>query len=181
MTQQRDGRIDMPDAQPAGEQPRWRHDFPIDIPQDEYISRRDFTKFLVLVSMAFATGQVWIVLQNVLRGRRGEPPIYEITRVDDIAVGGSQIFRYPGEDNSAILIRLSEDEFVAYDQQCTHLLCPVIAEPEHDRLHCPCHDGNFDLQTGRVLSGPPQRPLARITLEIRNGVVYATGVQERTA
>jgi nitrite reductase/ring-hydroxylating ferredoxin subunit len=175
------------DAQPEHvafrltEQPRWRRDFPIDIPQDEYISRRDFTRFLVLVSLAFATGQVWIVLQNMLRGRRGAPPMREIVPVDEVPIGGSHLFRYPTAKNPAILVRLSEDRFVAYDQQCTHLLCPVIPEPEHDRLHCPCHEGVFDLATGRPIAGPPERPLPRITLEIRDGVIYATGVEERTA
>ena len=88
---------------------------------------------------------------------------------------------YPGDEDHAILVRLAEDRFVAYDQQCTHLLCPVIAQPEAGRLHCPCHNGNFDLETGRVLSGPPERPLPRILLEVRGGVVYATGVEVRSA
>ena len=34
-------------------------------------------------------------------------------------------------------------------------------------------------QTGRPLAGPPQRPLPRILLEVRDGIVYATGVEER--
>lgn len=50
-----------PDGRPAAEQPRWRQDFPIDAAQDEYVARRDFTKFMVLTSLAFAVGQLWIV------------------------------------------------------------------------------------------------------------------------
>jgi hypothetical protein len=49
-----------PDGRPLAEQPEWRRDFPIDTPQDNYVARRDFTKFLVLTSGAFAVGQVWI-------------------------------------------------------------------------------------------------------------------------
>src|SRR5579875_3286117 len=30
--------------------PAWRQDFPIDWPQDHYVARRDFTKFLVLTA-----------------------------------------------------------------------------------------------------------------------------------
>ena len=36
------------------------------------------------------------------------------------------------------------------------------------------------LQHGRRLGGPPERPLPRIRLEIRGGVVYATGVEVRS-
>jgi len=43
-------------------------------------------------------------------------------------------------------------------------------------LHCPCHNGWFDLATGAPNAGPPRRPLERVTLEIRDGVLYATGV-----
>ncbi|HET8654768.1 MAG TPA: Rieske (2Fe-2S) protein [Longimicrobiaceae bacterium] len=170
-----------PDGLPNEEQPKWRRDFPIDWPRDEYVGRRDFAKFMVLTSLAFAVGQVWIVVQNFFRSRSGAAPIRAIARVSDLPVGGWRLFNYPQTDHHAILVRLAEDRFVAYDQQCTHLLCPVVAQPERGRLHCPCHNGNFDLETGRVLSGPPPRPLARIRLEIRGGVLYATGVEERAA
>ena len=56
-----------PDGRPYHDQPQWRNDFPIDWPQDELVARRDFTKFLVLTSFAFAVGQVWIALENIAR------------------------------------------------------------------------------------------------------------------
>lgn len=55
-----------PDGRPEEEQPRWRRDFPIDWPEDQYVSRRDFTKFMVLTSLAFTVGQFWILFQNFL-------------------------------------------------------------------------------------------------------------------
>ncbi|MGH7928570.1 MAG: ubiquinol-cytochrome c reductase iron-sulfur subunit [Candidatus Binatia bacterium] len=70
---------------------------------------------------------------------------------------------------------------MAYHQKCTHLSCPVIPHVEEGRLHCPCHEGIFDLATGRPLAGPPRRPLPRIMLQIREGRIYAGGVEERTA
>jgi len=45
---------------------------------------------------------------------------------------------------------------------------------------CPCHHGYFDAQTGQPLAGPPRRPLPRITLALRDGVIYAKGVELRT-
>lgn len=169
-----------PDGRPHHAQPRWRKDFPIDTPRDEYVTRRDFSKFMVLTSFAFAVGQLWIVAQNLLRGRTGAPPVRPIAPVSEVPVGGSLVFTYPGEDDHAILVRLEEERFVAYDQRCTHLLCPVLAQPDQGRLHCPCHNGNFDILTGRPISGPPERPLPRITLDVRDGTVYATGVEVRS-
>ncbi len=169
-----------PDGRSESEQPRWRQDFPIDWPQDEYVARRDFTKFLVLTSLAFTVGQFWILVQNFFRRRRGVPPIHQIAQLDKIPVGGSLVFEYPEKHNPCVLVRLDEATLVAYDQKCTHLSCPVIPQPEAGRLHCPCHEGAFDLVTGRPLAGPPRRPLPRIHLEIRNGKVYATGMEVRT-
>ncbi|HEX7294247.1 MAG TPA: hypothetical protein VF251_00760, partial [Pyrinomonadaceae bacterium] len=51
-----------PNGRSLDEQPKWRQDFPIDWPQAHYLSRRDFTKFMVLISLAFTAGQFWIVL-----------------------------------------------------------------------------------------------------------------------
>jgi Rieske Fe-S protein len=106
--------------------------------------------------------------------------VQEIARVDDIPVGGSSLFEYPAQSPARLLVRVDEETFVAYEQQCTHLLCPVTPQVEERQLHCPCHDGYFDLMSGRPLAGPPQRPLARVNLEVRNGIVYATGIEERT-
>jgi Rieske Fe-S protein len=167
-----------PDGGAETVQPRWRRDFPVDWPQDEYISRRDFTRFMVLTSLAFTVGQFWILLLNSWRRAQGALPIQAITPVDTLPVGGSLIFAYPSEDAPCILVRVDETTFVAYDQLCTHLLCPVIPQPSEGLLHCPCHEGFFDLMTGRPVAGPPQRPLARITLEVRNGILYATGKTE---
>ena len=170
-----------PDGQSETEQPRWRQDFPIDWPQDDYISRRDFTKFMVLVSLAFSVGQFWLLIQNFLRRRQGQLPLQEIARLDQLLVGGSLIFYYPEEHQPCLLVRLDEQTFVAYDQLCTHLSCPVIPQPEEGHLHCPCHEGLFDLATGQPLAGPPRRPLSRITLEVRADRVYATGIEEAYA
>jgi nitrite reductase/ring-hydroxylating ferredoxin subunit len=167
-----------PDGRINGPQPRWRRDFPIDWPQDEYVSRRDFTRFVVLTSLAFTAGQFWILLKNSWRRMQGALPIMPVGAVADLPIGVSHTFAYPTAQDPCVLVRLSETEFVAYDRLCTHLLCPVLPVPEEGHLHCPCHEGYFDLASGRPVAGPPQRPLARITLEVRDGTLYATGKTE---
>lgn len=167
-----------PDGAPPAEQPKWRRDFPIDWEEDEYVSRRDLVKFIALTSCAFVGGHLWLVVKASQSGAPRPLGATPIARIDELAVGGAKVFEFPAGSPPRLLVRLGEHRFVAYDQQCTHLLCPVLPEPVEGKLHCPCHNGWFDLETGRPLAGPPRRPLPRVTLEIRDGLVYATGMEE---
>jgi arsenite oxidase small subunit len=101
--------------------------------------------------------------------------IQKIAAVDDIPVGGSYQFKYPTEDDKALIVRLSEDRFVAYNNACTHLSCPVYWDKKREDLVCPCHQGYFDVQTGHPVAGPPQRELPKIELLVENGEIYAVG------
>ena len=98
----------------------------------------------------------------------------------NIAVGSVVTFNYPTDHDPCVLVRVSEQEYVAYSQKCTHLSCAVIPKPELGIIHCPCHEGFFDLRTGRPTAGPPPRPLPRILLDVRADGIYATGVDTRT-
>lgn len=169
-----------PDGRPMDRQPQWRRDFPIDWPQDHYVARRDFAKFLCLTSLAFAAGQVWIGFQNIWRRHRGAPPVAKIGTLSALPVGGTLVFRYPGPHDDCILVRTAQDKLVAYSQKCTHLSCAVIPDPAKGVIRCPCHEGLFDLNTGRNIAGPPPRPLPRIDISIRGDEIYATGVERRT-
>jgi nitrite reductase/ring-hydroxylating ferredoxin subunit len=169
-----------PDSAPAESQPAWRQDFPIDWPQDLYVERRDFMKFMVLTSAAFTVGQLWIVAQNWFRRRRAQPPVRRIASADEVAVGGAVGFSYPDEHEPCLLVRIGAGEFVAFNQKCTHLSCAVIPRPAEDSFYCPCHEGRFDLRTGRPTAGPPRRPLTRVVLDVRGRDIYAVGVEERT-
>ncbi len=169
-----------PDGGDPARQPKWRRDFPIDSAEDDYVSRRDLVKFIVLTSAAFAVGQIWLAVKGLWSQQRPAREALAIARVDELPIGGAMTFSYPKGSTPRLLVRLGPTAFVAYDQQCTHLLCPVVPAVEQGRLHCPCHNGWFDLQTGRPLAGPPRRPLPRVLVEVREGTVFAVGVQEST-
>jgi Rieske Fe-S protein len=170
-----------PDGRPLEAQPAWRQDFPIDWPQDAYIERRDFVKFLVLTSLAFVVGQFWIVFQNWWRRRTGRPEMVRIASLAELPVGSATTFAYPTEHDPCVLIRPEARVLFAYGQKCTHLSCAVIPDVASGTIRCPCHDGSFDLTTGRPIAGPPRRPLTRILVQLRGGDIYATGVEERIA
>lgn len=169
-----------PDWRPMDQQPAWRGDFPIDWPQDQYVERRDFVKFMVLTSLALTAGQFWIGAQNWWRRRRGSPEIVRIATLDQLAASRVLTFTYPGPQDDCVLVRTADDRLVAYSQKCTHLSCAVRPRVEADMLHCPCHEGFFELRSGRPIAGPPRRPLDLVHLEVRGNDVYATGVEQRT-
>ena len=165
-----------PDGKPSDQQPRWRQDFPIDWPQDQYVSRRDLLKFFVIVSAGFSVGQLWIGWRASTR-RTGGFPRQALAKTSELAVGGSKLFGYPNEAERCLLVRMGEDEYVAFSQKCTHLACAVVPEPQHDRFHCPCHAGYFDIRSGRPIAGPPRRPLPQVELEISDGQIFAVGMK----
>jgi nitrite reductase/ring-hydroxylating ferredoxin subunit len=168
-----------PDGRPMDQQPAWRTDFPIDWPQDHYVERRDFMKFMVLTSLAFTVGQFWIAAHNWWR-RHFAGDERRVASLSELPAGRAVTFAYPEPHDPCLLIRTADGSLFAYGQKCTHLSCAVRPRLEEGILHCPCHEGSFDVASGRPIAGPPRRPLSRVHLQVRNGEIFATGVEERT-
>ena len=156
-------------------EPLWREEVSIFSADERYVNRRPLAKFLVLTSLGMFVGNLWILVRSRLRG---EPawPVRQVAQAGDVPVGGVKLFRYPGPEDPCILIRRGEDEYVAFSQKCTHLSCAVYYAPKRDRLECPCHEGYFSVRDGRVLQGPPQRPLPRVVLQRRGDARLAVGM-----
>jgi nitrite reductase/ring-hydroxylating ferredoxin subunit len=163
-----------PDGQAQDEQPKWRRDFPIDLPQDQYVARRDFMQFMVLISLAFTVGQFWVAVESWTRRRLGMPPLKKIADTAALPVGGSLVFAYPDETERCVLVRTEANVCLAYSQQCTHLSCAVIPRVDENRLVCPCHEGAFDLETGRPIA------VTRVLVEVRGNEIFARGLERRT-
>jgi Rieske Fe-S protein len=73
----------------------------------------------------------------------------------------------------ALLIRVSETEWRAYSAICTHLNCTVQFQDSTRQIWCACHNGFYDLN-GKVVSGPPPRPLEEYAVHIRGEDVVIT-------
>jgi len=65
-----------------------------------------------------------------------------------------------------LLIRVSESEWRAFGATCTHLDCTVQYRSESQQIWCACHNGFYDLN-GRVVAGPPPRPLEEYVVRVR--------------
>ena len=88
---------------------------------------------------------------------------------DKMPVNSALMFKFGTKP--AMLIRHSETDFAAFSAVCTHLACTVTYEPENSRIHCACHGGVYDPQTGANVSGPPPKPLAKYKVEVLDGRV----------
>ncbi len=153
----------------------WRDEFSIEAAHERYVARRQFGKFLVLTSFGMFVGNLWILAKSYLKKPEVFPRLL-VGRAGDIPRGGVKVFRYPGAQDPCILFHTQSDRFVAYSQKCTHLSCAVIPAADGTRIECPCHHGFFSIEDGRVLQGPPPRPLPRIVLDQQGDELWATGV-----
>jgi nitrite reductase/ring-hydroxylating ferredoxin subunit len=147
-------------------------DFPIERVEAEHVTRREFSKFLCLVSGGMAAGSGWVAVKDrVFPPFRVEGEQF-VCQTSDIPRGGTHSFRLEGSKIPFILIHLIDGTFRAYEQKCTHLACAVFYSPESDKIECPCHKGYFDARTGSVLAGPPPRPLPHLDVLERDGRLY---------
>lgn len=82
------------------------------------------------------------------------------------------------EKSTAWVVRMKEDEVVAYLPQCTHLGCAYHWEPGRGEFLCPCHTSNFSLE-GKVLNGPAPRELDRYQVKLQGTRVMIGPQQPR--
>ena len=163
---------------PDPSSPLWKDEFSVHTADERYVTRRQFSKFLVLTSLAMVVGQIWILVKSWFATKPAAAPPVPVAHKGEIEVGGVKLFTYPTPEDHCILVRTAPESYVAYSQKCTHLSCAVYYSKESNQLECPCHKGFFAVDDGRVLAGPPRRPLPRIALETHGEELVAVGVKE---
>ena len=144
--------------------PGWKSDYPIRQSDEHRVTRRQFAKFACCSALAFGAG--WAGKERLFAPPAATEPKL-VTTLRELPIGGYKLFRYPIEDHPCILVRPGEAEFAAFSQSCTHLMCPVNYRHEQKQFYCPCHEGFFSAENGRVIAGPPPRPLPRYPVERR--------------
>ncbi|MDD5656722.1 MAG: ubiquinol-cytochrome c reductase iron-sulfur subunit [Elusimicrobia bacterium] len=102
----------------------------------------------------------------------------DIAGVDDIPLGAPTEVKFTQRRRDAWLVAeglastwvLTRDRahFIAYDPHCTHLGCPYRWSRTRNEFLCPCHGGVFSMD-GKVLAGPPPRPLDRYPTKVEAG------------
>lgn len=85
-------------------------------------------------------------------------------KVQDLKPNSAKIVKFGSRP--VLLIRVSEAEWRAYEATCTHLNCTVQYQEATHQIWCACHNGFYDLN-GKVVSGPPPRPLEQYNVHVR--------------
>lgn len=137
------------------------------------ISRRDFIEWIIKGGLlATLAGMVLPALQYLWPVTSKGPAggMKEVARLDDIPVWGAKKIILGG---SALLLVRGPDEVKAFSAICTHLGCIVDWDERKRVIICPCHAGLFDFH-GRVVSGPPPRPLPDYAVKVIDGKIFVT-------
>jgi arsenite oxidase small subunit len=95
-------------------------------------------------------------------------------------------FSYPLEKQVNVLLDLGHAvpagvgphrSIVAYSLLCQHMGCPVEYQPKLREFVCPCHQSRYDQERlGAIIQGVAMQPLPRVKLQVRDGAVWAVGV-----
>lgn len=66
------------------------------------------------------------------------------------------------------VIKRSDNDFTVYNGRCVHLGCAYNWVEGQQRFVCPCHGGIYTLD-GKVVGGPPPRPLDTLEWKVEQG------------
>jgi len=138
------------------------------------LSRRNFVNIffggsLVGTILAF----LYPVIRFIVPPKQAEAAVnkVEAAKAGEVVPNSFKIFKFG--NSPGIFINTPTGELRAFTAICTHLACTVRYDSETETIHCPCHNGRFDL-AGNVLSGPPPAPLERYAVEISEGSVFVS-------
>ncbi len=121
--------------------------------------RRTFLKIAITGAVAFFVF-VWnkLTLQH-LRTSSGKQHTFPFNKNKTVAFNGG-------------FIVVTKPEIRVFSAHCTHLGCK-IDKMQGDRLVCPCHGSEYDLE-GKVLKGPAYRDLTEMKASISEDATTLT-------
>jgi Rieske Fe-S protein len=110
----------------------------------------------------------WIRLGSVSKVETGTPTLFKVKIEDKTGwiVNEQELSVYVLTENGR--------DYIALSNICTHLGCRVRWIDEASQFYCPCHNGIFDKE-GKVVSGPPPRPLDRYEVKTVDNQLFIKG------
>ncbi len=148
---------------------------------EKQVSRRTFLSYVNVAMGAFITAVLGIPLIGaaILPGlRKTQIDVASAGSVDEYQIGVPKaavvtISIHDGwiqtrEDKGIWVVRNSENDFTVYNGRCTHLGCAYNWLEAQKEFLCPCHGGRYTLD-GRVVGGPPPRPLDTLGWRVEQG------------
>jgi Rieske Fe-S protein len=129
--------------------------------------------FFALIA-AGVIAAMWFVYPSTARKRRLQYVF--ILDEDELPKRGVRKveFKYTVDDNEILnraFLVIGEKGLIVFSPVCTHLGCYVNWDNNRKEFICPCHGGRYDI-SGRVIAGPPPKPLNVLPVKIEAGKVY---------
>ena len=122
-------------------------------------------KFITTLTLLLASGG--LLVRYLTPRTSGKRRVLASAAAADVPPGGALVFR-----TERVALMRDDAGFYALSLICTHLGCTVVVTEE--ALSCPCHGSRFDRQ-GTVLTGPADRSLTRMPVEVRGETVEIIG------
>jgi menaquinol-cytochrome c reductase iron-sulfur subunit len=149
----------------------------------EEITRRRFLERITFALAGVGAGIITLPLIGFIFAPlfRKEPGVWRtVGTVGDFKVGETRAVDFLDSSplpwagmtakTAAWLRRTSDQDFIAFAINCSHLGCPVRWQPSAGLFMCPCHGGVY-YEDGSVAAGPPPAPLARYPVRVQSGKV----------
>jgi Rieske Fe-S protein len=135
--------------------------------------RRSFLKILAMTGVtAFSASILYPVFSFLRPPKQREVEVSTVSagKIEDLKKDDFKIIRF---GNEPVIVIPADDKFLAFSARCTHLDCTVQYKKDQNVIWCACHNGKYDL-TGRNISGPPPRPLAKFKTIIKGDELMVT-------
>ncbi|MBI2952774.1 MAG: ubiquinol-cytochrome c reductase iron-sulfur subunit [Chloroflexi bacterium] len=156
-------------------------------PDPQVVSRRSF----LALGIAAIGGFIGAALGIPLAGYAVSPALQQrkqewsaVGPISDFSVGQPKKVEYSAFKKDgwieetvtkpAWVIARENGEITVFDPRCTHLGCAYRWDDGRKLFLCPCHDAVFDID-GKVVSGPPPRPLDRLEARVQDGKLMVMG------
>lgn len=125
--------------------------------RESILTRREFLNWSLTASLGVLASCVLYPVYKAAVVGPSEPEPESVTLKDfSVQEGDGRMFAYGKKPG--LLIRKLDGTLKAYSAVCTHFDCTVQYNKSEGVIWCACHNGKYDLN-GKVLSGPPPRPL----------------------
>jgi Rieske Fe-S protein len=156
--------------------------------EEKELSRRGFLSLVTwaiggLISLGMGIPAVAYIIGPAIQGQQTQNWI-RLGSSGKVELGIPTLFKVKVErktgwiqnEEELSVYAITEDgrDFVAMSNICTHLGCRVRWVADQGEFFCPCHDGVYD-KTGKVVSGPPPRPLDRFEVKVENNDLFILG------
>jgi cytochrome b6-f complex iron-sulfur subunit len=137
-----------------------------DTPTPNEMPRRSFLDLLLGVGVLGTAGSalfpVFKYLKPLPLEAAGGP--LRLSDRDSAILEREQFVIVSAGSKRAIVFRDARSQLRALSAKCTHEGCTVQYLAGESIIWCACHNGRFDID-GRVLSGPPPKPLAEYAVQ----------------